>query len=126
MPGKVVPVYLWNLTGESINLYSRASIMAVLLKVTGVMNNHPEDLNTVENTFIVSAVSDDNRCPPLEEMLMESMKGTSLSSHHQDLLLALLIDYLDVLARSRDELGHIDVLQHEIITDGVPHTHQQF
>ena len=35
-------------------------------------------------------------------MLKELVKDdTSLSSHHQDLLLALLIDYLDVFAWSK-------------------------
>ena len=55
---------------------------------------------------------------PLEDMLIELVKDSSLSSHYQDLLLALLMEYSDVFAQSRDELGHTDVLQHEIITDG--------
>ena len=45
-----------------------------------------------------------------------------MSSHHQDLLLALLMEYSNVFAQSRDELGHTDVLQHEIITDSASPT----
>ena len=48
----------------------------------------------------------------------ELVKDTSLSDHHQDLLLTLLLKYLDVLARTKDELDHTNVLQHEIVTDG--------
>ena len=40
------------------------------------------------------------------------MKDTSLSSQHQDLLLTLLLDYSNVFARSKDELGRTDLLQH--------------
>ena len=63
---------------------------------------------------------------PLEEMLIELVKNSSLASHHQDLLLALLMEYSDVFARSRDKLGRTDVLQHEIITDGASPIRQRF
>ena len=66
----------------------------------------------------MSAVFGEGGCASLEEMLMEFVKDISLSSHHQDLLLVLLIDYSDVFAQSKDELGRTDVLQHEIVTDG--------
>ena len=72
--------------------------MAMLSEVMEVMNNHSEKCDTVENTVMVLAVSGDNGCAPLEEMLIELVKDTSLSSHHQDLLLALLLDYSDVFA----------------------------
>ena len=98
--------------------------MAVLSEVMEVTDGHSEDCNTEECEVTVSTVFGDNGCASLEEMLMELMKDTSLSSHHQDLLLALLIDYSDVFAWSRDELGHTDVLQYEIITDGVAPIHQ--
>ena len=100
-------------------MYSGASV-AVLSEVMEVMNNNPEECDIVEDTVMVSAVCSDNGCVPLEEMLMELVKDTSLSSDHQDLLLTPLIDYSDVFARSKDELGHTDVLQHEIVTDGAP------
>ena len=47
------------------------------------------------------------------------MKSTSLSNHQQDLLLALLLEYSDVFAISKDQLGRTDVLQHEIVTENV-------
>ena len=75
---------------------------------------------------MVSAVSSDNGCAPLEEMLIELVKDSSLSGHHQDLLLALLMEYSDVFSRSRDELGRTDVLWHEIITDGASPIRQRF
>ena len=125
MPGEIVPVCLMNPTGGSINLYSGASV-AVLSEVAEVMNDQPKKCDIVENTVVVSAVNDDSGSAPLEEMLMELVKDTSLSSHHQDLLLTLLIDYSDIFARSKDELGHTDVLQHEIITDGAPPIRQRF
>ena len=125
MPDKVVPVRLLNPTGGSINLYSGASV-AMLSEVTEIMTDHSENSDTVENTVIVSAVSGDNGCAPLEEMLIELVKDSSLSGHHQDLLLALLMEYSDVFARSRDELGRTDVLQHEIITDGASPIRQEF
>ena len=64
----------------------------------------------MENPVMMLAVSSDNGCTLLEEMLIELVKDTSLSSHHLYLLLALLIDYSQVFAQSRDELGHTDVL----------------
>ena len=97
MPGEVVPVRLMNPTGGSINLYSGASV-AVLSEVAEVMNDQPKKCDIVENTVVVSAVNDDRGCAPLEEMLIELVRDTSLSSHHQDLLLTLLIDYSDVFA----------------------------
>ena len=96
-PGDVVPVRLMNPTGGSINVYSGASV-AVLSEVIEVMNNNPEECDIVEDTVMVSAVCGDNGCVPLEEMLVELVKDTSLSSDHQDLLLTLLIDYSDVFA----------------------------
>ena len=125
MPDEVVPVRLMNPTGGLINLYSGASV-AVLSEVAEVMNDQPKKCDIVENTVVVLAINDDSGSAPLEEMLMELVKDTSLSNHHQDLLLTLLIDYSDVFARSRDELGCTDVLQHEIITDGAPPICQRF
>ena len=125
MSGEVVPVCLLNPTRGSINLYSGANV-AVLLEVTDIMENHSGKCDRVENTVMVSAVGGDNGDALLEEMLTELVEKTSLSSHHQDLLLALLIDYSDIFARSRDELGRTDVLQHEIITDGASPIRQRF
>ena len=111
--GKTVPVRLLNPTGSSINLYSGARV-AVLSEVMKIEDNRLEDM---KDAVAVSSVSDSNKDTVLEDMLMEIVKGTSLSSHHQDLLLTLLLDYSDVFARSKDELGHTDLLQHEIVID---------
>ena len=59
-------------------------------------------------------------------MLGGLVKDTSLSDHHQDLLMTLLLEYSDVLARMKDELGCTNVLQHEIVTDGTTPIRQQF
>ena len=72
--------------------------MAVLLEVTEIMTDHSENSDIVENTAMASAVSTDNGCALLEEMLIELVKDTSLSSYHQDLLLAFLMEYSDVFA----------------------------
>ena len=98
----------------------------MLSEVTEIMTDHSENFDKVENTVMVSAVSSDIGCAPLEEMLIELVKDSSLSGHHQDLLLALLMEYSDVFARSRDELGRTDVLRHEIITDGASPIRQRF
>ena len=87
-PGETVPVRLLNPTGSSINLYSGARV-AVLSEVMEIEDNRLEDMNDV---VAVSSVSDSNKDAVLEDMLMEIVKGTSLSSHHQDLLLTLLLD----------------------------------
>ena len=95
--GKTVPVRLLNPTGSSINLYSGARV-AVLSEVMKIEDNRLEDM---KDAVAVSSVSDSNKDTVLEDMLMEIVKGTSLSSHHQDLLLTLLLDYSDVFARSK-------------------------
>ena len=59
-------------------------------------------------------------------MLGGLVEDTSLSDHHQDLLMTLLLEYSDVLARMKDELGCTNVLQHEIVTDGTTPIRQQF
>ena len=121
-PGETVPVRLLNPTGSPINLYSGARV-AVLSEVMEIEDNRLEDMNDV---VAVSSVSDSNKDTVLEDMLMEIVKGTSLSSHHQDLLLTLLLDYSDVFARSKDELGRTDLLQHEIVIDSAAPIRQRF
>ena len=124
-PGDVVPVRLLNPTGKSITLYSGASV-AVLSEVVDIGDNPSEEHNVMENMVKVSAVGGDKERPLIEEMLMELVKETSLSGQHQDLLLTLLLDYSDIFARSKDELGRTDLLQHEIITDGTAPIRQRF
>ena len=81
----VVPVRLLNPIGKPITLYSGASV-AVLSEAMNIMDDHSRD------TVMVSAICGDD-CAPLEKLLMELVKDTSLPSHHQDMLLALLVDY---------------------------------
>ena len=97
MSGEFVLVCLLNPTEGSINLYSGANV-AVLSEVTDIMENHSGKCDWVENTVMVSAVGGDNGDVLLEEMLTELVEDTSLLSHHQDLLLALLFDYSDIFA----------------------------
>ena len=120
-PGETVPVRLLNPTGTSIILYSGARI-AVLSEFMEIVDSQFKDEPDV---VAVSSVSDSNE-DTLLETLMDMVKDTSLSSQHQDLLLTLLLDYSDVFARSKDELGRTDLLQHEIVTDSAAPIRQQF
>ena len=124
-PGNVVPVRLLNPTGKLITLYSGASV-AVLSEVVDIVDNPSEEHNVMEDTVKVSAVGGDKERPLIEEMLMELVKETSLTGQHQDLLLTLLLDYSDIFARSKDELGRTDLLQHEIVTNGAAPIRQRF
>jgi len=62
----------------------------------------------------------------LEDTLADLVKDASLSSHQQGLLLMLIVNYSNVFARSKSELGHTDVLQHEIVTDSAAPIRQWF
>ena len=119
--GETVPVRLLNPTGSSINLYSGARI-AVLSEFMEIVDSQFKDKTDV---VAVSSVSDSNE-DTLLETLMDIVKDTSLSSQHQDLLLTLLLDYSDVFARSKDELGRTDLLQHEIVIDSAAPIRQRF
>ena len=120
-PGETVPVRLLNPTGSSITLYSGARI-AVLSEFMEIVDSQFKDEPDV---VAVSSVSDSNE-DTLLETLMDMVKDTSLSSQHQDLLLTLLLDYSDVFARSKDELGRTDLLQQEIVTDSAAPIRQRF
>ena len=49
-----------------------------------------------------------------------------MSSHQQDLLLALLLEYSDVFVISKNQFGRTDMLQHEIVTENVSPICQKF
>lgn len=122
--GEFVPVRLLNPTGESIILYSGCSL-AKLSEVNMVIDMS-EVSDVAEDTVPVATVGGDECCIPLEEVLADLVKDTSLPDHQQDLLLMLLVDYSDVFARSKSELGRTNVLQHEIVTDGATPIRQRF
>ena len=86
-----------------------------------VMDNS-EDVNDVP----VSAVSGEEGYTSLEEALAGLVKDMLLSPQQQDLLMALLLDYADVFAQSKSELGRTDVLQHEIVTSDAAPIRQRF
>ena len=122
-PGKTVyPSTFVNPSVSSINFYSGARI-AVLSEIMEIVDSQLGDTNDAVAVLSVSNNSDNTL---LEEMLMELAENTSLSSQHQDLLLILLLDYSDVFARSKDELGHTDLLQHEIVIESAAPIHQRF
>ena len=50
-------------------------------------------------TQFLSTVICDDSCAPLEEVLADLVKDTLLSTHQQELLLTLLLDYADVKER---------------------------
>ena len=62
----------------------------------------------------------------LEVIFQEIVKSTLMLNHQQDLLLALLLEYSDVFAISKDQLGRTDVLQHEIVTENISPIRQKF
>ena len=64
--------------------------------------------------------------PQVEVALWQLVKGTSLGSEEQDKLFVLLMDYVDVFAMNKDQLGKTDVLQHRIYIGDAPPIRQQF
>ena len=58
--------------------------------------------------------------------LWQLVKGNLLESEEQDKLFVLLIDYVDIIAMNKDQLGKTDVLQHRIYTGDAPPICQQF
>lgn len=80
--------------------------MAVLSEVKESMDDFSGEHDVVQDPVTVSACGD-GEGDTLEDILTKLVKETSLPSHHQDLLLALLLDYSGVFAQSKDELGCI-------------------
>jgi len=62
----------------------------------------------------------------LETVLWQLVEGTSLNSQEQDKLFVLLMEYADVLALGKDQLGKTDMLQHRIHTGDAAPICQQF
>ena len=87
-----VPVRLLNSTGEPIVLYSGANV-AVMSEISEV-----EDDDLVP----VSMILQQQNGHDLERVFQELLKYISLPSHQQDLLFALLLEYSDVFAISKD------------------------
>ena len=72
-------------------------------------------VSTVQETEGVS--------PQVEVALWELVKETSLGAEEQDKLFVLLMDYADIFATNKDQLGRNDVLQRRIYTGDTPHTY---
>ena len=115
-PDEFVPVRLLNPTDKPIVIYSGANV-AIMSEISEVKS---------DDFVSVSAISQQDCNHALEEVFQELVKHTYLSSHQQDLLLALLLEYSDVFAISKDQLGRTDVLQHEIVTENVSPIRQKF
>ena len=62
----------------------------------------------------------------LEDVFHELVDSTSLNDNHKQLLFTLLMDYSDIFAISKDQLGRTDILLHEIVTENVSPIHQKF
>ena len=54
------------------------------------------------------------------------MEGASLNSQEQDQLLELLMEYADIFALGKNQLGRTDFLQHRIHTGDAAPILQQF
>ena len=72
----------------------------------------------------VSAVLHDNN--DLEDVFHEIVDSTSLTDNHRQLLFTLLMDYSDIFAVTKDQIGRTDILQHEIVTENVSPIRQRF
>ena len=108
-PDEFVPVRLLNPTNKPIVIYSGANV-AIMSEISEVKSNDCESVSTINQ----------QDCDhDLEAIFQEIVKSTSMSNHQQDLLLALLLEYSDDFAISKDQLGRTDVLQHKIVTENI-------
>ena len=94
-PDEFVQVRLLNPTDKPIVIYSGANV-AIISEISEVKG---------DDLVSVSAISQQDCNHALEEVFQELVKNTSLSSHQQDLSLALLLEYSDVFVISKDQLG---------------------
>ena len=62
----------------------------------------------------------------LEDSFQELVESTSLSDHQKHLLCTLLMDYVDIFAVLKDQLGHTDILQHKIVPENITPIRQRF
>ena len=62
----------------------------------------------------------------LKEVFQSLLEKTSLITDQQNLLISLLMEYADVFANTKDQLGHTNVLHHEICTENVSIICQRF
>ena len=109
-------MHLLNPTDKPIFVYSGANV-AIMSEISEIESN---------DFVSVSAICQQDCNHDLEEVFQEIVKSTSVSSHQEDLLLALLLEYSDVFAISKDQLGRTDVIQHEIVTENVSPIRQKF
>ena len=113
--GNCVPVRVLNPTDQDIILYKGTRIAALAEVEEPDSSVH---VSTVQETEGVS--------PQVEAALWELVKETSLGAEEQDKLFVLLMDYADIFAMNKDQLGRTDVLQHRIYTGDAPPIRQQF
>ena len=113
--GNCVLVRLLNPTDQDVILYKGRRIAALAEVEEPDSSVH---VSTIQETEGVS--------PQVEAALWELVKETSLGAEEQDKLFALLMDYADIFAMNKDQLGRTNVLQHRIYTGDAPPIHQQF
>ena len=85
------------------------------------------EIEEVDDSHVmVSSVQHGTVSPELEQALWLLSEKASLESEEQEKLFLLLLEYADVFALCNDELGRINVFQHEIHTEDASLVHQQF
>ena len=103
--------------------------MATLSEAVEIVDNH-KSVNGInlDSGISVSTVSHDigKELSALEDIFQELVENTSLSDNEKHLLFTLLMDYADIFAVSKDQLGRTDILQHEIVTKNVTPIRQRF
>ena len=126
--GSSVFIRLLNPTGKPVTLYSGANV-ATLSEAVEIVDNH-KSVNGInlDSGISVSTVSHDigKELYALEDIFQELVENTSLSDNEKHLLFTLLMDYADIFAVSKDQLGRTDILQHEIVTKNVTPIRQRF
>ncbi|XP_065900680.1 uncharacterized protein [Dysidea avara] len=126
--GSSVFIRLLNPTGKPVTLYSGANVATLSEAVEIVDNNKSVNGINLDSGISVSTVSHDigKELSALEDIFQELVENTSLSDNEKHLLFTLLMDYADIFAVSKDQLGRTDILQHEIVTKNVTPIRQRF
>ena len=110
-----VPVHVLSPTDQDVILYKGTRIAPLA------------EAEEPHSSVHVSTVKKIEKAPPqVEAALWQLVKGTSLGSEELDKLFVLLMDYVDIFAMNKNQMGKTDVLQHRIYTRDAPAIRQQF
>ena len=107
-----VPVHVLNPTDQDVILYKATRIAALAEAEEPHSSVHVSTVKKIEEAS-----------PQVEAALWQLVKGTSLGSEEEDKLFVLLMDYVDIFAMNKNQLGKTDGLQHRIYTRDTPPIH---